>query len=557
MFKNILLTLFVIGFVSLNAQDVEVIQSAKPVTWSGSLGTNLTTYITRGQENRMNPFHYGFFGSFNLNLYETLDIPVSFNYNQFGLGVEKPFYQLGMSPKYKWFQLHLGHRNMHFNQYSLAGHTFYGVGAELTPGKIRISAMKGRLRDQILVDARTGQQLTDPQFKRTGWGVKAGIGSFRNFVDLMIFKAWDDAQSIESWQDSLYQNVMSGQTGRFTPSENMIIGLTSKFSISNVILTLDAGGSFFTSDQTSDLLEKEYKIYSPRTSSNFRYAGKTSISFPLGPLYFTSSYERVLPDYFTMGAYNFVNDVENITVSPSGNFFNGKFSVSGMIGTQRNNLFGNRSETTKRLISNLNAIIMPESHYGINIAYTNFTFNQQVQAIILDDSLLIKQVNKSITIMPYYNIIKDSTQQHNFQFAYIQQNAEDLNPVTRDFGTLETFMFTAGYSYVKTKGVTLNTGINYTKLNSPFIQNTLSGFSLGVSKNIKTIQFNLNSQFNSSSISGKRDGFLINTGLNGNFNLSERQSFRGNLNWLNSSSKSFNSYNEVIFQLGYNIRLGE
>ncbi len=542
----------------VKAQDVEQIIKAKPFSWTGAIGTTMTTYLMKGDQNRMNPFHYGFYGNVNIRIYETFELPFAFNYSQYGLDIDKPFYQMGISPKYKWVQVHLGHRNMFFNSYTLAGHTFWGAGVELTPGKFRLSAMRGNLRDPLLIDARTGQELLNPQFKRDGWGVKLGVGSFSNYVDLMLFKAQDIPESIDNWQDSIYQNSISGLTGRFAPAENLILGLTSRFTLfSKITLNIEAGGSLYTTDISSEKLIEERKLFTPRTSSIFKWAGKSSLNFPIGPIFFSAAYERILPDYFSMGAYNFVNDMENITISPAGSFWNGRLSLSGMFGTQRNNLLGNRSETTRRLITNANATIAPNPNYGLNLAYTNFSFNQQAQAIILDDSLLIKQVNQSITIMPYYNIIPDTSTQHSIQAAYIFQNAEDLNPITRDFGTLTTNMITTTYSYRLNNQLEISGGLSHTSLQTPLLNNKLMGLNLGVSKQLAkpAMNLNLNTQINSTRVNGIRDGSLISTALNANYQLEEKHNFRASFNWLRSASKAFTSYNEIIFNLGYTYQI--
>lgn len=540
--------------LSAFGQDVESVIKAEPFKWTGSVGTALSTQPKRGQMVDGSPFHYSVFGNFNISIYETFNIPLAFNYTQFGLNVDKPFYQFGMAPTYKWLKLHLGHSNMHFNSYTLSGHTFFGAGIELTPGKFRFAAMHGRLRDPVLIDALTGEAFMNPQFRRSGWGVKIGVGDFSNFLDIMLFKAADEAESILNWQDSIYQRSISGLTGKFAPQENLMIGLSSKLTLfKRATLTIEGGGSLFTADQSSTALVEDFPLFTPRTSTTFKWAAKSSLSFPLGPLYFTTTYERIQPDYYSLGTYNIVNDQENITVSPSGNFFRGRFSVNGMFGITRNNLMGNRSETTRRLISNINALIAPKPHYGLNVNYSNFSFRQQAEAILLNDSLLIRQVNSSFTFMPYFNIQTDTTKHHSINAAYIRQNVEDLNPVTRDFGSMQTSMLTANYSLIFTKGYQFSIGLSHTNINSLLINNTLTGVNLGLGYNIaaKGINLGLNSQLSSSTVNDVADGIVANTGLSANMKLQEKHQLRANLNWLRTNSKQFVSYSEMIFQLGY------
>lgn len=543
---------------SLNAQDIESVIKAKPLTWTGSVGVNMTTYSVSGIDNRMNPLHYGVFGNFNLSIMEEFNIPVSFNYNQFGLDIEKPFYQLGISPKYKNLQVHLGHRNMFFNSYSLAGHTFFGAGIEFTPGKFRFAAMKGKLRDPLLLDVTQTQSFTNPQFGRSGWGVKLGFGSFQNHFDIMIFKAQDDVSTIENWQDVAYQNSISGQTGRFAPAENLILGITAKKSLfGKVSWGLEAGASLYTDDITRENVVDETPLFNPKTTSILKWAAKTNLNIPLGAVHLNAAYERIAPDYFSMGMYNFINDMENITLSPSISLFTGKVFLAGMAGIQRNNLEGTRSETTKRLINSINATVAPKPEFGLNVSYTNFSFDQQPQAILLSDTLLIKQVNTSLSIMSYINLTKDTLAQHSINGGFIMQNVEDLNPITREFGNLSTQMITANYSFTNRKGYQMGGGLNYTIIENSLFSNALKGVNVVLGRNFPQsgINIQLNSQINSTSVDGVSDGTLISAGANGSVTLLNKHNFRVNFNWLNSSSLKFESYSEFIFNVGYSFQI--
>jgi hypothetical protein len=539
-------------------QSTEEDPKPKTINWTGSIGTQMTSYSVSGIDRRMNPFHWGVYGNVNIHIMENFDVPLSFNYNKFGLDVQKPFYQLGISPKYKDIQLHLGHRNMFFNSYSLAGHTFFGVGMEYNPGKFRFAAMRGRLRDPLLIDQSNTLVFTHPQFRRTGWGVKIGIGDFSNFVDLMLFKASDDPMSVEGWEEPNYQMSISGLTGRFAPAENLILGLTSRKTLfKKAVWMVEMGASIYTDDITRDSTGMENLLFDPKTTSILKWAGKTSLTFPIGPLNMNLAYERILPNYFSMGMYNFIDDMENITISPSISLFQNKVFLNTMIGLQRNNLDNSRSETTRRVINTINATIAPKPEYGLNINYTNFSFNQQAGAIILSDSVLIRQVNKSITFMPYVNLIQDTSSNQSIHAAYIWNNAEDLNPVTREFGNLSTAMITANYSMTNSRGFQYGVGLSYTRLQSFVVDNLLRGVQVNGGKQLPKsgISIGANLQYNLTSADGQRDGTLISSGINGSILLEQKHNFRINLNWLKSGSQRFESYSEVVFNVGYNYQI--
>ncbi|HZF65325.1 MAG TPA: hypothetical protein VEZ55_12595, partial [Chitinophagaceae bacterium] len=99
-----------------NAQviDIEKLPKAKPFDWNGSIGANTTIYSVKGIENRSNPFSWNIHGNVNAKIMETLDLPFAFSINKFQSSFSKPNLQFGITPKYKWAMLHLGHRNLTF-----------------------------------------------------------------------------------------------------------------------------------------------------------------------------------------------------------------------------------------------------------------------------------------------------------------------------------------------------------------------------------------------------------------------------------------------------------
>jgi hypothetical protein len=159
--------------------------------------------------------------------------------------------------------------------------------------------------------------------------------------------------------------------------------------------------------------------------------------------------------------------------------------------------------------------------------------------------------------MPYVNLSKDTSLQQTINGAYIVQNVEDLNPVTREFGNLSTKMITATYSFTNSKGYQVGGGLNYTSIDAALFTNVLQGVNLlaGRNKPKSGISVNLNCQINFTKVNGESDGTLISAGANGSVLFAEKHNFRLNLNWLRSDSKKFESYNELIFNMGYNFQI--
>ncbi len=84
-------------------------------------------------------------------------------------------------------------------------------------------------------------------------------------------------------------------------------------------------------------------------------------------------YEKVDPDYKTLGAYYFVNDMENATLNGSLILFNDNVSVAASIGRQHDNLNQQKPKQSNQWVgsANLNAKINPK--LSLSGSYSNFT----------------------------------------------------------------------------------------------------------------------------------------------------------------------------------------
>ena len=123
--------LFMMGSHAVSAQNVEEIiefRKKKPFKISGSFTANATQFSSTPKQSRQS-FTYQLTGSINMSLYELLDIPLSFNLNNYGAQVSYPSLpnRLSLHPSYKWIRLHVGDVSMNFNPYTLNGHQFTGA----------------------------------------------------------------------------------------------------------------------------------------------------------------------------------------------------------------------------------------------------------------------------------------------------------------------------------------------------------------------------------------------------------------------------------------------
>lgn len=551
--KPILFGLACLLALLAHAQDLENIQHEKPVRFTGAVNTGTSFYHISGIPDRAAVPLWYLNGSANLNLYGALDLPFSFAVGKQSGGVSYPtFRQFGVSPKYKWLTLHGGYRNMTFSPYTLAGHTFLGAGIELKPGKFRFAAMNGRLRKAREYNPDEGFQYFPAVYKRTGWGMKIGVGTDNDHFDLIYFDAKDDRNSLH----------LPLPDSSLTPAANRVIGFNFISQISSKISWFaDGAVSAFTrnvnSYEVEDVRQDVTWFFKPKYSSRVNYAVKTGLDFRFKSWGLRTAFERVMPEYETMGAFFFSNDRQNLTISPNFGLWKHKVIFNGTLGLQRDNLLGQRYATNRRLIGNANLSVNPSPHFGFDINYTNLEINQLDGRLELSDTIRVAIVNSGFGLTPHWQWA-DSTRAQAIVFSGNYQEVNDRNPFTREFTNMDTWFFTSTYSlnFIQSNfGV--NLGTNYTKINIYQLQTDRYGGTLGVSKTFFENKLNtsVSTTYNITRIGGEADGSVVAGSLNASIAATKKLSFGLTTSLTKNSSKQFDDFIEWIGGVNLNVRL--
>lgn len=554
------LFLFFWGCASLLAQsidlDLEQVKDAPKVGIRGNLWTQTGIYRAQGIPARTNTFTWSMGGSAIASLGQW-EMPFSFTLGQYGSQLSKPtFGQLGFSPTYKWAKLHLGHRNLHFSSYTLSGHTFLGAGVELNPKKFRFAAMAGRLRQVVRPQDNLANLL--PTYRRMGMGVKVGIGTADEYLDVIVFRAKDEEQSLLAPQDSSLQ-----------PAENIVFGVNSRVKMTpHLTAHVDGGISMFNRNLNSAKLPKEEvgpydrwpdQLFPLRYSSRISFAGKAILTYQKEGFQLGLQYERIDPQYESMGTFFFLNDLENITLAPVFSMLKGKINVAGHLGVQRNNLLDNRSESTRRWIGNAHITYQNGSKpFGFAMNYSNFTIQQRDGRLELSDTIRLSLVTTSLNISPYWNWISESSTR-SVTLAGNYQELTDRNPFTREFTDMQSLFFTAMYHLtLNSSGWGVNLGGQYNTLAVFNLDTDRYGLTGGVQRNFQEGKYQLSAgtSYNLTRIGSERDGLTISTNVNANWAVSKRIQMSLYANHLRNTSEQFDSYTEWIggLRLGWQWR---
>ena len=346
------MALLLLGMKPSYAQNIEEVlafRKKKPLKISGSISARATLFSSQSSEARQS-FTYQLTGSVNLSLYELLNIPLSFNLNNYGTNFSYPSLpnRLSLHPSYKWAKAHIGDVSMSFGSYTLNGHQFTGLGVELSPGRWQVSAMAGRLLKRV--DADPNIPSLQVGYERWGYGLKTRYEGSTFALGGTVFAARDRDGRISFDIDAL----------GIYPKGNIALGLEGGLSlIKDLKLSLEYG----LSRMQQDLRSTEVSYYHAlRADVSYSFVGNT-----LGV-----GYERIDPGYATLWAYYFNNDYENLTLNYSRSFFDSKLSLALSGGLQRDDLVGQKQEYNKRFVGSAQVGFNPSEALSASVSLSSF-----------------------------------------------------------------------------------------------------------------------------------------------------------------------------------------
>lgn len=362
--------IFLLMFVPvLHSQDLSTLKENKPFDYNGSLNINQNAnYRAVGT---YTPYALYLSGSATLSFYG-IALPFSFSYSNQQVNYSQPFNfnHFGAQPTYKWIKAYVGYNSMTFSPYSLNGHQFLGGGIELTPPDlgIKFSMMYGRLVKGVEWDSTKTTSV--PYYERYGFASKIGYSGDIGNIDLSIFNARDKEGSIPLMPDSL----------GISPKENMVYTLSfGKTFAKRVKIAGEYAGNALTNDirQTGNESVTGNGVFfliNPNGTTVYSKALKGNVDY-LGNTYTVGiAYERVDPNYNTLGSYYSNNDLENIALTFSKQLNEGKVNISGSAGKQRNNLDNSKATSSENLLGNLNVSYAPGNRVTLNVNYSNYSY---------------------------------------------------------------------------------------------------------------------------------------------------------------------------------------
>lgn len=406
---------------TLYAQELSNIGKEKLLKVNGGISAS-SIFYSSNDVSRRNPFSYYLNGNLNFSVYGW-SIPVSFSYSNRTFSYMQPFNQFSLHPTYKWVTTHIGWSSMTFSPYTLSGHQFLGAGVELAPpGKWKYAALYGRF--QRATEAPDSGMYTQSAYRRMGYGFKVGYEEKLYNVSFNLFRAKDDTTSL------LRRPV------DVTPQENIAGSVEGSVTIyKGLRFNMEYAMSMLTRDLRNADSSAKNGFLGKNSSTNNSQAIRAGLNYVHGTFGMGVGYERIDPQYRTLGAYYNNNDYQNITVNFTQGIFKQKVVLSGNAGVQQDDLDNKKVSNMRRLVAGMNIAYQPSERLQLDGSYSNFQsytniksrFTQLNQATPYDnpDTLNFTQISQQANVNVNYQLSQTKTQRQQLNANLSMQDAAD------------------------------------------------------------------------------------------------------------------------------------
>ncbi len=538
--------------------NFDQLDKEKWMRYNGGVSANAVYYD--GTANRQNLTYY-LSGNLNFNIAGLYNIPLSFTYSNQVFDFPNPFKfnRLSLHPSYKWATAHIGDVSMTFSPYTLAGHQFTGGGFDLNPeGKFQVSAMYGRFLKATEYNFEEPRAIT--VYKRMGYGVKAAYDFDFMKLGAILFKASDETSSLE--------NPFPIELG-LSPKENAVLSLEAQFrAFNNAQIRVEYAISGVTEDsRLTDVRQKNGLLsflLNENISTNYYRALNASFDYPAGNGTLGVGYERIDPNYKTLGAYYFNNDLENITINANQALFDNKLNLSVNAGLQQDNLDKAKSSDQQRVVSSINANYTASEQLGINASYSNFQsytnirdqfdYINQVDALDNVDTLNYRQISQNANLGVNYILKKTETKQHSTNLNLVYQNSSNEQEGEAIEGGENSFYngvaaYTLGYPK-RALNISFAANISYNTVSDDDTMTLGPTFAIGKQFFEKKLRTNFSSSYNRAYSNGDEQNKVFNFRLGSNYSILQKHNLSLNFMALFRNS-TLNAGRDLTITFGY------
>ena len=421
---------------SLSQHSIATIAKSDPLIITGAVGTQNTYYHSSLGNGYRSPWANTLYANLNISVYG-ISMPFAFYYSNNNSSFNYPHFSFHIDPTYKNWRGHFGRSNMAMSSY-IMNMSFNGIGLEYTSQKMRFGAFYGELRNAVNDNPEDPSART-PQYRRLGWGFKAGYGSGSNYIDLYLLRAYDQLSSVApEWQN------------RINPQDNVAIALRGGLGVTRWLsLRGNLAFSAFSSDKRAerihtDKLDSWDKVFEARYTSLMRIATDVSANVSLPNFNTSVFYRMVQPDYTTLGLYYNSNNYQSLGVNVSSTLFN-KVAFMASFSGQEDNITRNQLYTTRGFVYNASASTSLTQNIQLAVGYNGYRQVQSDGKAHVNDTTRVNRVMHSLYVTPSYTIDGEHLS-HVFSLTGSYTQNKDLNKFATGISDVKTLAVGASHS---------------------------------------------------------------------------------------------------------------
>jgi len=297
--------------------------------------------------------YYYLSGGISTKFFGIVDVPISFAFsdNTLTKNMALPFNRFSLSPSYKEYTLYAGFNSMSFSKYTMSGHDYFGGGFGYAgTGTWNAEGFFGRLRKAVVPDSSTH----DAGYARIGGGIKLGYKADKYDVSANMIKIKDRSNSVdftgfEEQYVSPKDNIATSVEVNLKPVDNLTV--SGQYAISSIRET----GSASTETPPQSVIYQAFEA-------------AVSYSNELGSI--GVSYDRLPPNYETLGGYYFSEDEEQVSLNLATTIAD-KVSVSGDFGYRHDNVDKQQLTTNKSLAYSVSLSGNPMERLSLSASVNN------------------------------------------------------------------------------------------------------------------------------------------------------------------------------------------
>lgn len=302
------------------------------------------------------------FGQFRMGL----DFLVSSEGTEFRQNIN----QFGFSPSWQWITVHLGDFSRNHSEYTVQGIRVRGAGLDLQPGHFRFGVQGGRVQRSVASGTGDNVHQRNLMAFQLGWGDPS-----RSHLDLNLVKVRDDVGLLETDLvvfDTLFVDTIPDLLRpEFVeqPQENLTAGLSGQLDLlaRRIRIRGEVAGALLTRDLSSSEVapgsvdhsaaQLAGKVMPLRASTSGDLALKLDSSLRLNRMGLTGGFEHIGPGFTSLGLAYVYNDRRQYHLGADTRVWDNRLLLQGRFQHQNNNLLGQRTYTTRRLVGTATASV--------------------------------------------------------------------------------------------------------------------------------------------------------------------------------------------------------